>query len=150
LPTPEKMPPELSIRLPAKLENLPQFLAPLLALADAEGIEAERRNELELALEEALVNIFHHAYPSSQVGYAELSCRVGGDELIIAIVDEGIAFDVTEAADPDITGDIDARQVGGLGILLVKTLVDEVSYRREGSRNVLELRFGIKPKKEEE
>ncbi len=64
-------------------------------------------------------------------------CATRPDGLTVEIADEGAPFDPLARADPDTTLDLDQREPGGLGILLVKNLVDGIAYRREGERNVL-------------
>jgi serine/threonine-protein kinase RsbW len=66
--------------------------------------------------------------------------------MIIEIIDSGVPFDVTSLTDPDLTADVGERKIGGLGIFLVKKMVDEVKYRREIDRNILTLT--IKKEKE--
>jgi anti-sigma regulatory factor (Ser/Thr protein kinase) len=59
------------------------------------------------------------------------------DSLTVEIADEGTPFDPLARSDPDTALDLDHREPGGLGILLIRSLVDEIAYRREGGRNVL-------------
>jgi serine/threonine-protein kinase RsbW len=132
------------IRLPARIENLPYFIAPVLAEARALGIDEERGKDLELALEESLVNIFNYAYPI-KAGFASVSCRVVDNRLVVLIEDEGVAFSYTGAGAPEFSSDVSERQIGGLGIHLVRSLMDDVRYRREEDRNLLELTFLIRP-----
>lgn len=134
--------PLVSIRLPASIENLPGFLRPLRAFAAAHHLDDDRINDLELALEETLVNIFSYAYPEKP-GHVELSCWIADGSLIIFIVDEGLAFSTDSAVSPDITTDLLERKIGGLGIHLIKSLMDDVQYRRDGDRNVLKLMLAI-------
>lgn len=141
---PEPLPAPAVIRLPARIENLPDFIGPVLALATAAHLDEERKNDLELVLEETLVNIFNYAYPD-QPGQVELTCRIEGDRLTVRIVDEGVPFSPLETTVPDLSADIEERQVGGLGVHLMKSLMDEVRYLREKSRNQLELVLGIPP-----
>lgn len=135
---PEPLPPPVALFLPARIEHLPEFIGPVLALATAARLDEERKNDLELALEETLVNIFHHAYPD-RPGQVGLTCRIEGGRLVVLIEDEGIPFSPVEAATPDLTAEIEERQIGGLGVHLIRSLMDEVSYRREDGRNLLEL-----------
>lgn len=136
--TPEPCTPLLILRLPAALEKLPDFVGPVLAVAASCRLDEEKCNDLELALEEALVNIFAYAYPD-EPGFIDLSCHRAADTLVIRIVDEGAPFSVTAAADPDLFADILERKIGGLGIHLIKNLMDDVRYQRQGNRNILEL-----------
>ena len=141
---PENDEPPVSIRLPASIENLPGFLSPMLAFASAHHLDDDRKNDLELALEEALVNIFSYAYPDKP-GHIDLTCRMTDGHLVILIEDEGLPFSMVSAAVPDLNADILERKIGGLGVHLIKSLMDDVRYRREGNRNVLELILSINP-----
>lgn len=133
----------VSIRLPARIENLTHFIAPVLAVARAQGIDQERGNDLELALEESLVNIFNYAYPDKP-GFVSVSCRVADNRLVILIEDDGVAFSITGAGDPEFSSDVSERKIGGLGIHLVRSLMDDVRYRREKDRNLLALTLLIR------
>lgn len=141
---PEHIEPLVSIRLPASIENLPGFLSPVLAFASAHHLDDDRKNDLELALEETLVNIFSYAYPEKP-GHVNITCRMTDGRLVILIEDEGLPFSVVSAAAPDITADVLERKIGGLGIYLIMSLMDDVRYRREGDRNLLELILSINP-----
>lgn len=136
--------PPASITASARLENLPRWIVPVLAVARSLPMDEERCLQLELAVEECLVNIITHAYPQT-AGSIQVDCRQEGTDLVVMITDEGIAFDMTQAADADLSADIERRRIGGLGIHLVRRLMDAVHYRREGNRNRLQLRLGIRP-----
>ncbi len=127
--------PTFNLQLPAELEHLPTFLdhvrqaIEVAGLADAHGIR------LELAVEEALVNVFHYAYAGqNHPGVAE-------EGLTVEIIDEGPPFDPLARPDPDTTLELDQRQPGGLGIFMIQKLTDEVRYRRDNSQNVLMIRM---------
>ena len=91
-----------------------------------------------LATEEALANVFHHAYPHD-TGEVELSLAADETCLVVEIVDRGIPFDILSLERPDLEAGIEDRKVGGLGVFLIRELMDDVSCRREGNRNVLRL-----------
>jgi len=128
----------LSLHLPARLENLGRFKESVVDCAKAEGFDQKRIQEIELALEESLVNIFNYAYPD-EVGDVEVNCKLEAGRLIIEIIDSGIPFDMTSLPDPNLTADMEERKIGGLGIFLIKKMVDEVKYRREKDQNILNL-----------
>ena len=128
----------LRITLPAKLENLGKFVESVSDCARRQDFDEKKIKEIELATEEALVNICSYAYPEKP-GDVEINCKVENDRLIIEIIDSGKPFDVTSLPDPDLTADIDERKIGGLGVFFIKKLMDEVRYRREDDRNVLDL-----------
>lgn len=127
-----------TIRLPAKLENLEPIMASVSGFLKLRGLSGDRIQEIELATEEALVNIFNYAYPGREPGEVEVRCHVEGeDRLMVEFSDSGIPFDVTAPAAPDLDAPLPERKVGGLGIFLIRKMVDEVLYRREEGHNVL-------------
>lgn len=128
----------VAIELPATLENLPRFIAPVLAVARSLSLDEIRCSDLELALEESLVNIFNYAYPDEE-GMVRISCRTDKGCLVVGIEDKGLAFSLIDAAVPDLSVDLSNRKIGGLGVHLVRNLMDNVRYRREADRNLLEL-----------
>lgn len=106
--------------------------------AKEQGFDQKKIGKIELALEEALVNICNYSYPE-EPGNAEVSCKQDNRRFIIEIVDSGIPFDMTSLPAPDVTSSIEKRKIGGLGIFLIKKMVDGVKYRRKGSLNILNL-----------
>ena len=128
----------LTIALPAKLENLERMVKSVSDCARAEGFNQKRTSEIELAAEEALVNIIHYSYPEKP-GEVEIICNGDENWFIVELIDSGIAFDMTSLPDPDVDAGRDERKIGGLGVFLIKKMVDKVKYRRENDRNILDL-----------
>ena len=126
------------ITLPAQLEFLQEFIAAVSSCAKKQGFSTKKVQEIELATEEALVNVFKYSYPEG-AGDVEVVCTLEGNTLMVDIIDSGIPFDVTSVRDPDINADISDRKIGGLGIFFIKKLMDDVRYQRENDRNVLRL-----------
>jgi serine/threonine-protein kinase RsbW len=125
--------------LPARLSSVALGIAFVAKRASAEGLPPKRVAEIELAVEEALVNICHYAY-RHQAGEVELRCiRDGAQQFRIEIIDAGEPFNILTLPPPDLTADIDQRPLGGLGVLLIRSLVDKICYCREGNRNILQL-----------
>lgn len=127
------------IKLPAKLENLEQFMGFLSGCAREHGMEQKRVVEIEIAAEEALVNVFNYAYQDRD-GDVEMICKSDTyDKFVIEIIDSGVYFDLLSLKKPDISLDISERKIGGLGIFLMKNLIDDVQYRREEDKNIVTL-----------
>ena len=97
------------------------------------------QQQLKLAVEEAVVNVMQYAYPLGTTGDIEVDALSDGELLKIVISDRGKAFDPTQAAKADTTLAVDERPIGGLGILLVRELMDSINYERIDSKNVLTL-----------
>jgi len=103
------------------------------------GFSPHRSSEIELAVEEALVNIFRYAYPDRS-GDVEVRCRAMEDgQLVIEIEDAGIPFNLLSTPDPELSTEISRRKAGGLGIYFIRKMIDDIRYRRDGDRNVLTL-----------
>ncbi len=121
---------------PSRIEEITAFVS---AQAEASSVAARRLPHLELALEEALVNICTYAYREPP---RDVTVRLLRDDrrFAVELVDEGIPFDpLEEAPPPDLSSGLEDRAVGGLGVLLIRRVTDEVHYRREGERNILSL-----------
>ena len=128
-----------SITLPAHLAHLQTFVNFVTSCSRGQGFNQKKIHEIELAAEEALVNIFTYAY-EEEIGDVEIICKIDNDErFILEIIDTGVPFNVLSVKDPDISADISERHIGGLGVFLMKNLMDAVHYRREGDKNILNL-----------
>jgi len=128
-----------SLTLPARIDSLPRGLALVVECAMAAGLPPQQIMELELSVEEALANICLYAYPN---GSGEVEVRCTQDDtrhFMIELIDSGIPFDMLARPAPDFTADVAQRQLGGLGIPLIRALMDNVTYHREGARNILRL-----------
>ncbi|HUK13647.1 MAG TPA: ATP-binding protein [Thermoanaerobaculaceae bacterium] len=125
-------------RFRAPAEGVAEILQFVLPLAEAAGIEATRLGHLELAVEEWVVNVGKHAY-RERPGAVEVAVRRDASAFVVELEDEGPPFDPTAAPAPDVGAPLEARRPGGLGILLIRRLLDGVGYERRGRRNVLTL-----------
>lgn len=129
------------IRSAAKIEHLERLIDFVAGHAETAGFGVNRINEIELAAEEVLVNIFQYAYPGTD-GDVVIDCRIEDHvRLILEIWDNGEPFNILDVPDPDVTADISDREIGGLGVFFVKEMVDEARYRRTGNSNILTLVF---------
>jgi serine/threonine-protein kinase RsbW len=127
------------VTLPAIMENLETLVAFIARCAGEAGFDPKKVSELEIAAEEALVNVFHYAY-EEQAGDVEVACGLeDGERFVIELVDSGIPFNPLSSAEPDVSSDISHREIGGLGILLIRKLMDDVRYRRTSGKNILTL-----------
>ncbi len=100
--------------------------------------------QIDIAVEEIFVNIAHYAY-TPNVGQAVIRTEITEDPLMISItfIDSGMAFDPLAKPDPDVTLPAEERQIGGLGIYMVKKSMDEVTYERKDDQNILTIRKKI-------
>nr|AGS53217.1 serine phosphatase RsbU [uncultured bacterium contig00093] len=126
---------ELSVE--AKTENLNAVMDFVTRKLEAAGCLLQLQNQIAIAVEEIFVNIAHYAY-SPDAGDVKVRVSIN-DEIALEFEDSGKPYNPLEKEDPDITKSVQDREVGGLGIFMVKKLMDSVDYRREGDRNVLTL-----------
>jgi len=111
------------------------------AKARQAGFAAARVDEIELVVEEVVANICHYSY-GDRLGNVELACRsIAGPTLELVFTDGGRPFDMLAMPEPNLAVDIDQRGLGGVGVPMMRALVDQASYRRDGERNVLRLVF---------
>lgn len=95
---------------------------------------------LNLAFDELITNTISYGLAAGSAEPIRVTMQMDGDELVSVISDPGIAFDpFADAPPPDLTSDVTERPIGGLGVHLVKTLIDRFAYRREGDRNIITL-----------
>lgn len=94
---------------------------------------------LNLVLEEAVVNVINYAYPEEEHEFIYLSASMHEGSIVLVLTDTGKAFDPTAAPEADITLSADERQIGGLGIFLIRQIMNEVKYERIDGKNILTL-----------
>ncbi|MBS0286053.1 MAG: ATP-binding protein [Proteobacteria bacterium] len=96
-------------------------------------------NKLLLCVDELITNIIAHAYNDDQEHAVLLECRILDGKIELELRDDGVPFDPTKQNRPNTKLGVDDRDIGGLGIHLVMTLMDKVEYTREGDYNVLKV-----------
>lgn len=102
------------------------------------GLDAQAVHAVQVALDEACTNIIEHAYDGDESGDIECTCRVRDGELEVTLRDQGCPFDPTGVPEPNLTASLDERQGGGLGVYLMRRLMDEVRFESiPGAGNVL-------------
>ena len=94
---------------------------------------------INLVLEEAIVNIINYAYRKENHEFIYLSACMHEGAIVLVLTDTGKAFDPTAAPDADISLSADERQIGGLGIFLIRQIMNEVKYERIDGKNILTL-----------
>ena len=127
---------ELTIE--AVTENLEQVMEFVDVRLEDAGCPPKVQMQIDVALEEIYVNIANYAY-NPETGPATVRVDVSDEPVTVTItfVDHGIPYDPLAKDDPDITLSAEDREIGGLGIYLVKKMMDEVVYKYENGQNVL-------------
>lgn len=122
-----------------ELPNVTAFLEKMLE----ETCSMKSMMQIMVCLEEMFVNVAHYAYPN-QEGSVAISLDITDGIVSVTLEDEGIPFNPLEKTDPDITLPADERDAGGLGILMVKKTMDEISYEYKAQKNVFCMKKKIK------
>jgi anti-sigma regulatory factor (Ser/Thr protein kinase) len=99
----------------------------------------------DLSLEEHLTNVMNYGFEDSRVHEIVVRLELVGGGLQIEVEDDGRAFNPLEHPKPDLSVSLEKRPIGGLGIHLIRSFMDELGYRREGGRNVFRMRKHLQP-----
>ena len=129
------------ITVDATLDNLEVVQNFVSEELESQGCSMKVMMQIEIAVEEIYVNIVHYAY-NPEIGKATIRCEVTDNpmQVIIQFLDAGVPFDPLAKEDADITLSAEEREIGGLGIFMVKKSMDEVSYEYKEGKNVLTIR----------
>lgn len=126
---------KLSLEIDPRVEELSAITAAVEQFGDAEKWPPDMVFQINLVIEELGLNIMTHG-KSEDLEKIEITLTAEGESLTIEIVDNGHPFDPTrEAPEPDLDVELGERPIGGLGIHIVRNLVDNLRYRRQGGRN---------------
>ena len=138
------------LRVEAKVESLPDVIDFATGTL-SDDCPLRERMHIELVTEEIFVNIASYAYPDGG-GFAVIRRRGGeGPEgLTLTFIDGGVPYDPLQKPDPDLELPLDERPIGGLGVFLVKKIVDEAHYEYKDGKNILTVRKVIGKKENNE
>lgn len=128
----------------ALVDKLPDVLAFVDEQLEAADCPMKTQMQIDVSVEEIFVNIANYAYPDS-TGSARIQVEVTAEPFLaqITFIDSGVPYDPLAKADPDVTLSAEKRQIGGLGIFMVKKSMDEVKYEFTDGQNILTLKKGV-------
>ena len=132
-----------SLTLDNDVQEVPQLAAFVDEVCEALGLDMGTTMQMNLALEEAVVNVMNYAYPAGTRGDVSIEAEANDSSLKFTITDSGTPFDPTVRDEVDTTLTAEERGIGGLGIHLVRQLMDSISYKRTDDKNVLTLHKNI-------
>ncbi len=134
----------MKIEAQALRENVPGLLTLFEQACQQHKIPRQTCLDLQLAVEEACINVIEHGYEGLQPGTIAITFKIKDRQVSITITDFGHEFDPTKYPPPDLTSDWDQRPVGGLGVYLITKLMDAVRYTSDPVQgNRLELTKNI-------
>ena len=128
-----------SLTLPNDVQAVPQLAEFVDMVCEAVGFDMATAMQLNLAIEEAVVNVMNYAYPAGTTGTVNIDAKASEEWLKFIISDSGAPFDPTAKAEVDTTLSAEDRGIGGLGIHLIRQIMDSINYERTDERNVLTL-----------
>jgi anti-sigma regulatory factor (Ser/Thr protein kinase) len=117
-----------TFKMKAVLENVPRAMTCVREAAQATGLDERALYQIELAVDEACANIVQHAYQGTKQGDMEISCYQETHRFVIRIRDWGRSFDPEAVPDPDVEAPLEDRNLGGLGLFLIRQFMDDVQF----------------------
>ena len=128
------------ITMPANMESFDRLIEFIHDESAKAGFDEKLVNKIRLACEELIINVINYAYPDKE-GDIEIKCSAGSEDggFLIKIIDWGAPFNPLSKTEPNINAPAEEREIGGLGIFLVRKVMDKVDYVRKGNSNILTL-----------
>ena len=124
----------------SELEKVAQFIE---EIGEELGLSMELQMNLNLVMEEMVTNVIFYAYPEGVIADIELLAKSDGKELTFVLSDQGKEFDPTAKEDTDLDVNPADRDLGGMGIFIVKNIMNKVTYQRLEGKNLLTMTKGI-------
>lgn len=134
---------EKEIKVSNNLDEISILATFIEELGEELSLSAETTMNINLALEEAIANIIMYAYPPQEQHSILLRVTSTKKQLIFLLTDKGASFDPTQVEEVDITLPIEERPIGGLGIFLIRSIMNEISYQRIDNENQLIMKKDI-------
>lgn len=130
---------QITIAIPNSMDGVTTLAKKAQAFVEHHQIPPRATYATELTLEEMVTNVIKYGYDDKLKHEILVRMAVNKDTLALTIEDDGHEFDPTAAPDPDTTQPLSERKIGGLGIHLVRSMVQSMTYRRENGRNFLDI-----------
>ncbi len=129
-----------SITLNCDIGRIPELNSFIQDIGKRLNMDPALISQVQMALEEAVVNVMNYAYPKERNnGFVTVKATSDGHELRLVVIDSGIPFDPTLHEKADTSLSVEDRPIGGLGIFLIRELMDHINYERVDGRNILML-----------
>ena len=135
---------EYSFELNSNLSELDLLCQNCEKIGRSIGVSDKTIFEMNLALDELFTNIISYGFQDHQEHFIKINITIEGDLLEMRIEDDGVPFNPMESKTPDLQCDIEECKIGGLGIHLIKKLMDHLHYQRVADKNILVLRRKIR------
>ena len=124
------------LKIPGQTDNLEIIRDFVAGVAQKVGFDLGESNKIELAVDEACTNVIEHAYQHDESKDIDIAIKIDYNKFTVVVTDRGRSFKLEEVELPDMNSYLAELRVGGLGIYLMKTLMDEVDYKsKPGGKN---------------
>ena len=123
-----------------EMEKLEPFLN---SFFEKKNLDMSRLPKMDLAMEEAVANVIMYAYPEGERGTVEISLELKEGHIQTCISDAGTPFDPLQQPEANLSSSIEERPIGGLGIHLIKEIMDKVEYQYKDGKNMLTMTMSV-------
>ncbi len=131
--------PQIKFKLTNRLKDLDVLCEHVGSFCEKCGIAKKQKFEINLAMDELFTNIINHGFHDEAEHQIHVTCNKEGQTVTITIRDDGVPFNPLEAPQPNLNCTFSDREIGGLGIHLIKAYIDQIEYHRDTDANVLTL-----------
>ena len=140
---------QYQLKIPSQTDNLELIRNFVSGVAKKVGFDAKDTNKIELAIDEACTNVIKHAYKHNEHQDIDVAIKIDYQKIAIIVTDRGDSFRMKDVELPDMKDYLAELRVGGLGIYLMKTLMDEVDYKTDskGQNKVRMVKYFLKKDK---
>jgi len=133
------MPETLELNVKATIENIPHVTDNIEDFLRYKGFRDETVFDVRLAVDEAVTNVIEHGYQGKE-GTIHIRCEVYNEEVVLTIEDSAKPFNLSSVKEPQFSDNVEKRQIGGLGIYLMKKKMDQVAHEFRNGKNVLTMK----------
>ena len=123
----------------ASTQNLSTIREFVSKHAEDQGFSSQKVADIQLAVDEAYTNIIKHAYKNDSNKEVIISLEFDNDKMVVTLTDHGIGFDIEKYKKPDLKRQIEKKKRGGMGVYLIRRLMDEVTYNVKNNKNILRM-----------
>ena len=137
------MPETLELNVKATIENIPQVTGNIEDFLRRKGFRDEAVFDVRLAVEEAVTNVIEHGYQREE-GAIHIRCEVSNEEVVVTVEDSAKPFNLTSVKEPQFSDNLERRQIGGLGIYLMKKKMDLIVSEFRNGKNILTMKRKVR------
>lgn len=123
----------------ASTQNLSTIREFVSKHAEDQGFSAQKVADIQLAVDEAYTNIIKHAYKNDSSKEVIINLEFDDDKMVVTLTDHGVGFDIEKYKKPDLKRQIEKKRRGGMGVYLIRKLMDEVTYNIKNQKNILRM-----------